>query len=71
MVLGATIYGSDWCLQCGRIEERVGDVTAIMQMHRKNPVNTRVVEKKTKIYNTGIRHNFEIWGCDMVWQLAV
>ena len=39
--------------------------TAIMQMLRKNPVNTRVVEIKTKIFKTGIRQNFEIWGCDM------
>lgn len=39
----------------GRQEWLILGVTAIMQMLQKNPVNTRGVEKKTKIYNTGIR----------------
>lgn len=36
-----------------------------MQMLRKNPVNTRVVEKKTKIFNTGIILKFKVLSCDM------
>ena len=36
-----------------------------MQMLQKNPVNTRVVEKKTKIFNTGIRIFFKVLSCDM------
>jgi len=39
---------------------------AIMQMLRKNPVNTRGVEKKTKIFNTAIRLFFKVLSCDMV-----
>ena len=41
-------------------------VTAIMQMLRKNPVNTRGVEKKTKIFKTGIILIFKVLSCDMV-----
>lgn len=37
-----------------------------MQMLRKNPVNTRVVEIKTKIFKTGIRLFFKVLSCDMV-----
>ena len=37
-----------------------------MQMLRKNPVNTRVVEKKTEIFKTDIRLFFKVLSCDMV-----
>ena len=42
------------------VRRRRSGVTPIMQMLRKNPVNTRVVEKKTKIFKTDIRQFFRI-----------
>lgn len=41
------------------------DATAIMQMIQKNLVNTRVVERKMKIFKTGIILNFKVLSCDM------
>lgn len=34
-------------------------------LFQKSPVKSRVVEKKTGIFNAGIRQNFVILGCDM------
>lgn len=60
-------YSAEYGKHCDGRSGIMGEVdaTAIMQMIQKNLVNTRVVERKMKIFKTGIILNFKVLSCDM------